>query len=210
MHDGGLPTRYVRIAAVAGGAVLIVGLAVAVGTAGGEKPKHKQTPTPALARTQSTTAPASTSPQPTDVPPVVSGSPSTSSSSAPASGPLVRWHGTVIVNGPGAHKDLDSVPPRMDKRESDITGDTFETHLHAGADGVQLAKVTGKPGYQQCRDAVPANGTDRAEDLQNGDVVCLLTSRGRVARLRVLYAAHSFPAATVKAGVTVWDPPLPR
>jgi hypothetical protein len=201
-HHDGLSTRHVRIAAVAGGAVLIIGLAVAIGTASGSRPKPHPT----------SAAPAPSTSAPSVPPPVASGppvSPTAAPSTAPAH-PVVRWHGTVTWTGPDVNRDLDSIPPRASGRDADVAGDTFETTLNAASDGVQLAVVTGKSGFQQCRDAVAANGDDHTGSLHDGDVVCVLTSQGRVARLRVLHAALTFPAATVKADATVWDPPQPR
>jgi hypothetical protein len=204
-HHDGLPTRHVRIAAVAGGAVLIIGLAVAIGTASGSRPKPHHTGA----------APAPSTSAPSVPPPVTSGPPATPAPTAvpstpPVPAPVVRWHGRLTVDGPDADRDLDSVPPRTSDHDADLTGSTFETTLTGVADGVQFATLTGKSGFPQCRDAVVANGTDHTGSLHDGDMVCVLTSQGRVARLRVLHAALGFPAATIKADVTVWDPPQPR
>lgn len=115
----------------------------------------------------------------------------------------------MTLDGPDAHRDLDSVPSRADSDDGDVDGSTFETTLKA-RDGAQLDVVRGSPGYGRCRDAVTANGTDLTRSLHAGDVVCVLTSQGRVARLRVRSAAIDFPAAVIRAEVTVWDPPVPR
>lgn len=181
--------------------MLVVGIAIAIGTAHGSRhaPTSSATSTRSTSTAPSTTAPAA-APPPTSLAPV--GSPS------PAA-PSVRWYGAVTWNGPDVHRDLDAVPVRTDAAGGDLAGSTFETTLSADS-GAQLYVMTGSPGYQQCRDAVAANGTDETKSLHAGDVVCVLTSEGRVARVRVRTAAIGFPAATIRADVTVWDPPLPR
>ncbi|MGH3378802.1 MAG: hypothetical protein ACRDP6_29150 [Actinoallomurus sp.] len=195
-HGGGLSNRHVRIAGIAGGAVLIVGLAVAVGTAGGSRPAAHQTKTPAPPTSAPPLAVASTPP------PLASSAPST-----PAR-PVVRWHGTVTVSGPDAHKDLDSNPPQTFPQDADLNGDWLTTALKADSDGVQFAlSSTPSPGFPACREAVATNGVDHLEQVRNGDVLCLLTSQGRVARLRTLEATQTSGSPVLKFDVTVWDPP---
>jgi hypothetical protein len=196
-HHGGLSNRHVRIAGIAGGAVLIVGLAVAVGTAGGSRPAAHQTKTP----TPSTSAlpPIAASPAP---PPQVSAPPSTPTRS------VVRWHGTLTVSGPDAHRDLDSNPPQTFEQDADLNGDWLTTALKTDSDGVQIAlSSTPSPAFAACREAVATNGVDHLEQVRKGNVLCLLTSQGRVARLRALEATQTSTEPVLKFDVTVWDPP---
>lgn len=199
--DGGLPTRYVRIAAVVGGVILIVGVAIAVGSAGGKKA--------APVKATASSVPAVSAP---GAPPPVASSPSTQPSVSPTPAhPVVRWHGTVTVSGPDSHKDLDSIPPRTYERDSDVRGSWLYTSITSDSDGVQIALVQSgdRLGFTQCRDEVYTNGTDQDTDsLQRGDVLCVLTSQGRIARLTTVSAGRPhLSTPVVRFDVTVWDPP---
>lgn len=183
-----------------GGVVLIGGLAIAVGTAGGKRaPDRTATPAPATSILQA-------------APPAVSGPPSPTGAPSPSSArPVVRWHGTVTVSGPDAHKDLDSVPPRTYTRDSDVRGDWLTPTIKSDTSRVQFAvlKSGTAAGFTACRDAVAANGSDRDVDLVTGDVVCLVTSQGRVAMLRTTRATQTSTDPILTFTATVWDPPQP-
>jgi hypothetical protein len=179
---------------------VIVGLAVAIGTASGSRPAvgRSASPSPSPASSAPSLPPAASVPPP-------SGTPSPTSTRV-----TVRWHGTLTLSGSSAHKDLDSIPPRTYPRDSDIRGNWLHTSVTTDAEGTQLALVTdGTPDAARCRDEVAANGTDQWSDsLQAGDVVCITTSQGRIARLTVLSAEVPDVVPVLKFDVTVWDPPV--
>lgn len=187
--------RGVRIAAVVGGVVLIIGLAFAVGTAGGNQP----TPTPSTATPAAAAPPSS--------PPAAVSSPPTATAPTPTR-PVVRWRGRLTVSGPSAERDLDFVPPRTNEADDDLTGDFATTDLYAES-GAQVARLTsGTPGFARCRDVGLADGTEEIERVQEGDVLCVITSQGRVALLKATYASSLDGLRPVlRFTVTVWDPP---
>ncbi|MEQ4725009.1 hypothetical protein [Nonomuraea sp. B19D2] len=163
-------------------------------------PASQQQPQSSTSTSTSTAASAPPSPSPS-----VSPSPSPSSSR-----PVVRWRGTITVNGLYDHTDLDKVPPRIarDEPDADIVGDWLKTSIKAAAPGVRVALLPSgtKPGMRACRDAAAA-GSDQIEQVQAGDVLCAVTSQGRTAQLRVTYATQLSSRPTVRLAVTVWDPP---
>ena len=202
-NDGTPPPRNLRIL-ITVGAVVIVGLAVAVGTAGGHRPAPERT---GAAAAPTTRAPQASPPAPSSPSPATTGS----TSPAPSTPPSVRWHGTLTVSGPDAHEDLDSVPPRARSTDPDLNGDWLTPTLSADSDGVLIAVVSGGgalPRFGRCRDAVVARGIDETPaPLHVGDVTCVITSQGRVARLRMTRATMTSTDPIVTATVTVWDPP---
>ncbi|MCO6011726.1 hypothetical protein NE236_42950 [Actinoallomurus purpureus] len=207
-RNGTISTRQLRIAALAGGAVLIVGLAIAVGTAGGGKPAPSPSPSPSRTSGAAAVPPATNPPQ--VPPPAASTPPPTGGASPTPTTPVVRWHGPVTVSGPDADRDLDSVPPRTYPQDADLTGHWLETTIKAVGSGVQIAVTTGTPGYRQCRDTAAANGADHTERLGAGDVLCVITSQGRIARLITKDATQTSSDPIIKFDVTVWDPPMPH
>ncbi|MEV0398779.1 hypothetical protein [Actinoallomurus sp. NPDC050550] len=190
------PNRRVAIAAAIGGLILTIGLAL---TLKGDGTGHHDTPTTTVTLT------------PTYTRQIPLASPTTTTPATPIK-PVIRWHGTVTVNGPSAYRDLDSIPPRTDQRDADINGDWLETTLSAASTNVQIALLqTGGtlPGFDQCRQTAFANGSDHTEELQTGDVLCVLTSQGRIARLKTIRAEQTFSDPILKFSVTIWDPPAP-
>ncbi|MFE3454978.1 hypothetical protein ACFXJ8_39250 [Nonomuraea sp. NPDC059194] len=123
---------------------------------------------------------------------------------------MVRWRGTVVVTGLYDHTDLDSAPPRSarDLPGADIVGDWIATTLKAADGRVRLARLgEASPSWRTCRDAAAAEGGQQVERVQAGDVLCALTSDGRVALLRVVAATQLTSPPQVRMKVTVWDPP---
>jgi hypothetical protein len=176
------------------GLILAAGMFLVLGTGTGHK--HRSSPVPAT--------PVATAPH---YPPIISEPPQQSATPITLA---VRWHGTVTVNGPDAYKDLDALPPRTNQRDADITGDWLRTTITAGSPDVQIAVLpedSALPGFKQCRDAAYSNGSDHTEELQTGDVVCVITSQGRVARLKTVRAEQLSLEPVVKFDVTIWDPP---
>lgn len=187
------PALRAPIAAAIGGLILTIGLFLVLGSGTGRKHHTAQKATihSIAPRDQPVISPSA---QPPATPVSVS----------------IRWHGTVTVSGPDSHRDLDAIPPRTDARESDLNGDWLETTIDADAPGVQIATLpqsAALPGYKQCHDAVYSNGTDHTEQLETGDVLCVVTSARRIARLKVTRAEQTSLDPIVKFSVTIWDPP---
>lgn len=185
-------------AALIGGAVLAIGAALALSSGSGQKTESVPT-MPALPRTPTIVArhdPGSTSnPVPTNAPP------------SPVK-PTVRWKGTVLVSGPDTHRDLDSVPPRISLTDGDLNGSWLETDVRADSASVQIAVLHGgTPGFTQCRYAAFADGSEQTPDINAGDVLCVYTSQGRIARLTAIYAAQTSGDPIVKFRAVIWDPP---
>lgn len=194
-EDDGYPNRRVLIAAVIGGIMLTIGMALAF--TGGDS---KRTPTPAVSLTPSISN--------TRIIPVPVAPPTT----VPATPvkPVVRWNGTVTLNGPDSDKDLDSIPPRTHVGGADITGHWLETTLTAESANTQIAILPPSapaPGFAQCRTAALATGTRQTQEIETGDVLCVLTSEGRIARLKTIKATQTSLDPVLTFRVTVWDPP---
>ena len=198
--DNAAPSRRVPIVALTGGAILVLGAFLAMGTGHDTEPPNNATAVPINSPPKTTfTTPATpqsptavTSPNPVDV--------------------HVRWHGFVTVHGLDAHKDLDGTPPRTDKMDGDLTGDWLETTIKADLPTVQIAVLTGVkqlPTYKKCRDSALARGSAYTEEISTGDVLCVVTSQGRIARLRTVRATQLSLEPIVEFDVTVWDPPAP-
>lgn len=203
--DRGPTPRNLITAGIAFVAALTVGgVTLAMCSAGGDDTDEAA---PASRVTVTTTATATGGPSAAPNAPVPSAGAS-SASPAPAPSPRVLWRGQLKVNGPRAEKDLDQVPPRTDPGAADVRGDWL-VPLLKGQSGAQLAKVeSGKrPGPTECRDAALASGGPRTEELDTGDVVCLLTKQGRVARLitREAHMTSTSPVLTFDA--LIWEVP---
>lgn len=192
------PALRAPITAGIAGLIITIGIFLILGTGTGDKhPSPRQS---AIASPKATMPPNQ---------PVFSSSPSATPTSVK---PYVRWHGTVTVSGPDAHRDLDAIPPRTNDRESDINGEWLETIIRADTPSVQIAVLphNGKlPGYTQCGNAAFSNGSDETEQLEIGDVLCVLTSQRRIARLKTIRAYQTSSDPIVKFSATVWDPPAP-
>lgn len=189
-------TRRALGAALIGGTVLAIGAALALGSANGHKPEPAPT-APTLPSSPTSTAQHSPTlaPAPTNAPPT------------PVR-PHVRWKGIVMVSGPDTHRDLDSIPPRTSSEDSDLNGRWLETDVRADSSRVQIAVLHGgTPGYSQCRNAAFADGSEETPDLNTGDVLCVYTSQGRIARLTTLYAEQTSGDPIVKFRAVIWDPP---
>lgn len=203
--DGG--DRTVRIAAISGGVVLAVaaGLAVVVATSSGgsdDEASAPPSPTAASSPAASAAAPPTTTP--------VTPTPTTAAPSATASGPVQRWSGTLTLEGPRALRDLDTVPPSATTRDDlyDVRGDWLKPIIQTGS-GAQVAVLD--PGTRSdaraCQEAASASGGAQTETLHAGDVVCVATAQGRVAKLVIRTATQTSTRPRVVATTTIWEVP---
>ncbi|MGI5208973.1 hypothetical protein ACQEU6_46345 [Spirillospora sp. CA-108201] len=196
--------RHVWIAGAVGAVLLVAVLAVAFAVTSGDGggPDKRAAAAPPAERT---TAP----------PPAPSASPAPSApaaSSALPAAPVVRWRGTLTLDGPSAERDLDVTPPRLSERSGvpDIRGDWLKPMVEAESDAhVVLMRPGSEPGAARCRDAAATEGTDEVE-VDEGDVVCVLTAAGRVARLTIVEAHMTSTAPIVRARVVIWEMPGAR
>ena len=202
----GLSRRQIQIAAVAVGAVLVAGAASTLAAPGTHSSAGQNPPpsSPAATPVLPPSAPA------TALPPA----PSASRTPSPAAKrPAVRWRGTLTVSGPDAHRDLDAVPPqtRPHGAGSDLTGDWLDTILKGDGRGVRLAPLEGPPSRKACRTAALTADTDEL-DIDTGDVVCVITSAGRLAALTATTATMTSTDPIMAFTVIVWsgcDRPAP-
>lgn len=201
--------RPLWIAGAVGGAVLLVLVALTlIVSASGEddvEPRSARPGTPVPA-TPSPSAPASVPPA---TAPAVPATPSPSPSAVPTA-PVERWSGTLTLTGPRTRRDLDAVPPRLSTRdgEPDIRGDWLKPIIEAES-GAQVALMTPRtrPGAIECRDAAAASGSDETERLSVGDVVCVATEQGTVARLVITEAEQTSGSPVVAARAVIWSVP---
>ena len=192
------PSRRAPIAALLAGLILTIAAFLVLGSGIGN-PAHK-------GKTTIVTPPTS-APQTPQPPSALPSHPTYSPTPVAVS---VRWKGTITVHGIDAHKDLDAIPPRSDPLKSDLNGDWLETTLSADSSSAQIAVLPSggqTPGYTKCRDSAYASGSDYTEELSAGDVLCVITSQGRIARLITVRATQTSlePIVTFKA--VIWDPP---
>ncbi|WP_147425479.1 hypothetical protein [Bailinhaonella thermotolerans] len=210
--EEGIPDRHLHLVAAAIGVIVVVGLVGVIWSLSrrGDPPSvpPAAVSSPAAGPPQAASPPAaqaSTAP-----PPVPSAVPTAAPSPPAVARPVVRWRGEVTVSGLYAHTDLDAVPVRTARglRGADIVGDWLATSLTATAPGVRLAPASeASPGLDSCRDAVLAGGAEEIARVRTGDVLCAITSEGRVARLRATHAVQTSGRPVVQLAVTVWDPP---
>jgi hypothetical protein len=206
----GLSSRQVRLAAGIGGVVLFVVVVIALATVshGGDKPKAVQPEPPPAPAPSSNSAPAAVPP------PSPSASPSSAapapSASTPPAAPVQRWKGTLTVNGPYVRRDLDATPPRTSTHsgEPDVRGDWLRPMLKGESDA-QLAVLSpgSHPDAKACRDAASSTGESDTDPLQEGDVVCVVTASGRVARLITEHSTQTTSSPELTFSVVVWDMP---
>jgi hypothetical protein len=161
-------------------------------------------------------APSSSAPVPATVTVTATspGGPPSAPASAPTSSPAARparvaWSGPIaLTDGDGPARDLDATPPRTltAAQGGDIQGTWFNPGI-TGLSGTKVATVEARtrPGARECREAVETAGTRRTDTLEDGDVVCVLTSAGRVGRLVVTAARSRAGQATVTLHATLWD-----
>ena len=106
----------------------------------------------------------------------------------------VRWEGDVTLDQDDQqHFDLDPVPPRRvaDEVDDDIQvvyGMTSEGgNLADYDDSASLALVKGSaaPDYSKCAGAAYSQGSSTVDNVKNKSVICVRTSEGRVASMRV-------------------------
>ncbi|MEU8347861.1 DUF4282 domain-containing protein [Spirillospora sp. NPDC048832] len=193
-------------AALAGGVVLValVGLTVLVATGGGEDDESAAAPSPGPA-TVTVTASAPAAPPAAAPSASASASPTAPSSAARPPGPTVRWSGRVRIVGTD-ERDLDAVPPRLDSRGADVKSDPFEKLVKGvGRAQVALSEPGSHPDAQDCQETAAAAGSSAVGPVRAGDVVCVLTGDGRVARLMVTHATLDGVRPTITADATIWD-----
>jgi hypothetical protein len=150
------------------------------------------TPIPAQRQTPSPTA----NPSPTITP---------SHPAAPK--PRVVWHGKITLNGPASDLDLDTIPPSINEREADIFGAFLEPRIVTESDDVQISVLPNPrhaPTYRQCRDSVALSGLSRTQDLSPGDVVCVKTTHGAIARLQITRGVQTSDNPIVTFTTTIW------
>jgi hypothetical protein len=210
------PGRRVALAAAATGAIVAVGAVVLVAAPTGG-PAVRSVKGGRSAPPSSVQAPPTDSPGPVPTQPAASPSanpspvPTASRARTPAAKtpkPRVRWHGRLTLNGPSSDLDLDAVPPHIDQSGADIYGAFLEPQIAAESDDVRLAVLTSGhhlPTYAQCRDSVAVSGISRTEDLTPGDVVCVKTDRGAIARLEITRGVQTSTNPIVAFILTIWE-----
>ncbi|MEV1068331.1 hypothetical protein [Streptomyces sp. NPDC050263] len=149
---------------------------------------------PTTPTTPSAEAPGSTpppaSPSSSAPPPTATPTP------APSSAGSERWHGTLVFDSQS--KELDGEQPVTRKYQAgdlEIRGWRDYSIRGLGSTVLSLWPADAAlPGYQDCANTVDAEGVD-GHPLTEGMVVCVRTSEGNVARLRLV----SLPAEGSKA-----------
>lgn len=61
------------------------------------------------------------------------------------------------------------------------------------------------PPFRDCQERADSDGVAETEELKEGDILCLKTDEGRIARLKVTYVAISGTNTLVRSNVTVWE-----
>lgn len=199
-----LPSEKLRIPLIVIGAIAVTALlmwGILRGQGDDKRQAAATSPSPAPS------TPAGTAAVPPSGPPSAAptSAPATSTKPAKPSKPKVTWHGSLTIHGIAAY-DLDADPPARHDRFGDIRGDFLETTLSSTVDGAYLAVTSGDPGFRTCQSRA-ANGTDETDTLSPGDVVCVQTDGGHVARLKITTAHQTASDPVVAASVTVWQPP---
>lgn len=193
----GLTMQHVGIAGAVG--AVLLGLVVAVAIAvtpddDGGGPDKRGAAAPPRSTTAAPSSPAgSAAPKP----------------SPTITAPVVRWRGMVLLKGARTERDLDTIPPRLSERarEADIRGDWLQPLVKAEWDAqVMLMRPRSEPSALRCRDALATEGSDGVA-VDEGDVVCLSTTAGRVARLTIVEARITLSSPIVRARVVIWDMP---
>lgn len=126
----------------------------------------------------------------------------------PARSGSVRWTGQFLlrmING----ADLDTVPPSAatgpagNYNKGDLFYDNREAlgnWLYAGNTPVAVWRSSGKPNANACTDAITTVGLSKISP-EPGQVLCVATTAGRIAALKVVEAQYG----GVLFDVTVWD-----
>ncbi|MGW1783076.1 hypothetical protein ACWCQQ_28645 [Streptomyces sp. NPDC002143] len=145
----------------------------------------------AAAPTTPTTTPSAEAPGPGSTPPPASPSaspPSATPTPAATSAGSERWHGTLAFDSQS--KELDEGQPvtrNYQAGDLEISGWRDHYSIHGlGSTVLSLWPADAAlPGYQDCANTVDAEGVDD-HPLTKGMVVCVRTSEGNVARLRLV------------------------
>ncbi|MEU7000437.1 serine/threonine-protein kinase [Nonomuraea sp. NPDC046570] len=109
----------------------------------------------------------------------------------------VQWKDTIRFRGEGA--DLDSVPPNVIDASGDwdVNEAAGESMIGSPDDALRVWSGTGEPTRQECRELVRTQGSDTAS-VDEGDLVCVITSDQRVALLKITGINFSSVLATAK------------
>lgn len=197
-----LPSEKLRIPLIVIGAIAVTALlmwGILRGQGDDKRQAAATSPSPA------SSTPAGTAAVPPSGPPSAPATSTKPTKPAKPAKPEVTWHGSLTIHGIAAY-DLDADPPARHDRYGDIRGDFLETTLSSTVDGAYLAVTSGDPGFRTCQSRA-ANGTDETDTLSPGDVVCVQTDGGHVARLKITTAHQTASDPVVAASVTVWQPP---
>ncbi|RFU41310.1 DUF4282 domain-containing protein [Actinomadura logoneensis] len=207
--------RPVWVAGAVVGVLLVLALAVAliVGSSG-DTPRAAPQTTVTATVTASPSAPAPSATAPPSATPSVTPSVAPSgvpSGTAPAGpGPVTpSWTGTMTIVGPATDRDLDAAPPRAVSGDGgDLRADWLAPVLHAVGSARLAVLESGAPsGPSECAASAASSAASSTETLHAGDVVCVDTGRGHLARLVITRATQSSTAPTISAQVTVWPAP---
>lgn len=200
-------TRNMALGALGTGGIVALGaVLVLAGPTSDRTVISGGTESPTVAATPS----ARPAPPPTET---LSGTPSPAPVGSPSPvtrRPPFRWHGKLTLNGPASDMDLDAVPPGINEQEADIYGAFLQPQIAAEAGNVQLSVFPNAgrlPTYAQCRDSVSRGGISRTQDLNPGDVVCVKTTDGRIARLKITRGVQTSTNPIVSMTATVWERP---
>jgi hypothetical protein len=118
----------------------------------------------------------------------------------PASGgTVVRWHGSVAINGSGI--ELDDLPPM-----TNVSVYTFRDYaglLVPGNGSIAVWAGSSAPTYDQCHTLAQTHGSTASLQLTSGMEICALTGGGRTAYVHI--TRLSSDGSTAGAQVTVWN-----
>lgn len=193
MRGGNKQSAFAAIIAII---VLIAGITLFLHSSG--KGHHAHSPSPTPVRTETTPQLVVPIPRTT--------TPATTPKPAPST-PRIRWQGTVTISGPDSDKDLDAVPPRKDPRGADLNSAYLELEIHT-ENGTQIASYGGsarRPGYTDCVNSAYADGAERVEDVERGDVFCLITGSGHIVRLITRRATLTTYDPIITFTATIWE-----
>jgi hypothetical protein len=112
---------------------------------------------------------------------------------------VVRWHGSVAINGSGI--ELDDLPPM-----TNVSVYTFRNYgglLVPGNGSTAVWTSSSAPTYSQCHTLVQTHGSAAEVQLTSGMEMCVLTGGGRTAYVHITNLSSD--GSTAGAQVTVWN-----
>ncbi|MFJ6217349.1 hypothetical protein ACIQGZ_29050 [Streptomyces sp. NPDC092296] len=209
-EQSGWVPRMNAAGALLAGAAALVG---AFGTLHGCQADDKASAAPTATVTVTVTAPAAggaaDGAADSGDPPAASATPAaaTSDSAAPGHpGGRAGKRMTLVFEALSPAKDLDADPPAGGDfgPATDIGYDSINNRMQALSGS--LAPVTGTPSEQECKDAA-TTGSSNSDPLKVGDELCVVTSEGSVALLRLAgLKQDSSYLAKATFDATVWHP----